>query len=424
MATMSPKCRTAIMAAAAGRPVSAAKMQAIEDLLRNKGQQLAKQDRQRWLGLTPAQRTAEIAQETMADLAADAARKVQNAQMQTMATAAIDTRIQEAVTVAGGTHSQGYALDLVHTGQHIDGVRDEALSTLKDLLDAASSKEGVGPMRNLLMRVFDIENPGMTADAVREVYKGANGSTGNNAAKAAARAWLDTIEQMRVRANELGANIGKLGYGYLTQIHAEAKILKAGTQAWVTDVLPWLDRSQYVRADGNLMGDAEITGLLESAYKTLSTGGDINTPPGSFQGSGATANRGSEHRVLHFADGDAYMAYMAKYGADGSLYDSMMGHVSSMARDIGLMERMGPNATQQHRLQADLANRADKHSGFFGQRTWGGKPDSIFRIVSGQGGQVDSQGSPTSGATSATSRSSPSWAAPSGPRWAATWGRR
>ena len=39
------------------------------------------------------------------------------------------------------------------------------------------------------------------------------------------------------------------------------------------DVLPLLDRSQYVREDGSLMTDAQVREMLVAAHKTLATGG-------------------------------------------------------------------------------------------------------------------------------------------------------
>jgi hypothetical protein len=57
----------------------------------------------------------------------------------------------------------------------------------------------------------------MTADIVREVFKNADGHTGNPVAKAAARAWLDTIEGLRVRFNAAGGDVGKVDYGWLPE---------------------------------------------------------------------------------------------------------------------------------------------------------------------------------------------------------------
>jgi len=221
------------------------------------------------------------------------------------------------------------------------------------------------------------------------VFRNADGSTGNRIAVAGAKAWLEAIEPLRLRFNAAGGDVGKLGYGYLSQIHDAVRVMEAGPQAWAAKVLPLLDREQYVRPDGSLMDNAELTAMLEAAQDTIATGGLNKTSPGDFKGSGARANRGSDSRVLHFKDGDAWMAYMDEYG-QGSLYDAMLGHVGHMARDIGLVERYGPNPEQQFRLQNDIAERADG-VGTAKNRAGLNKPEAYWSIISGKSGTPENR---------------------------------
>lgn len=378
---MRPECKAAVKAAAGGRSIGEGKLQAIEDAISDQMRQLARQDRQRWQSLTREQRVAEGMAKAMEQIQAEASLKEYRAALQVLRAAEVDQRVQ--TNQAGGklTRSQALIRDIEQTGAYIDGVRNEAVSGLTDLIDAAGSRDGVGLGRRLLMTVFDMDNPRMTADVVREVFRNADGSTGNKAAKAAADAWLQTIESMRQRFNAAGGNVGKLGYGYLSQAHDAARVAEAGAARWADKVLPLLDREQYVRPDGSLMPDAEVRILLERAHETLATGGDNKREPGAYRGSGARANRGSHHRVLHFKDGDAWMAYMEEFG-QGSLYDSMIGHVGKMARDIGLVERYGPNHEQTFRVQADLAQRADGQ-GSMANRAAGNAPDAYWALVNG-----------------------------------------
>jgi glycosyltransferase involved in cell wall biosynthesis len=102
------------------------------------------------------------------------------------------------------------------------------------------------------------------------------------------------------------------------------------------------------------MSDTEVLDALRGAWETISSDGANKTAPGSFKGNGARANRGSESREIHFADGEQYLAYLREFGR-GSMYDAMIGHVRGMARDIGLVERYGPNPNSQARLQIDIA---------------------------------------------------------------------
>ena len=386
---MKPQCATAVRAAAGGRPISGAKLQAIEDSISSTMRELARRDRQRWQGLTRDQRVAEAMAKAMEDIQAEAALKKYRASLQVLRTAETDSRVAEQMRLTGLTRSQGLIRDIENTSDYVHAVRNEAISGLADMIDAAESRDGTGALRNLGMRIFDLDNPQMTADVVREVFANADGSTGNKVAQAGAKAWLDVIEKMRQRFNAAGGAIGKLGYGYLSQAHDAVRVLEAGTETWAKKVLPLLDREQYVRPDGSLMNDAELTDLLRGAWETISTGGDSKTEPGQYRGSGSRANRGSDHRVLHFRDGDAWMAYMTEYG-EGSLYDSMVGHVGRMARDIGLVERYGPNPEQQFRVQSDIAQRADG-VGTMGNRSAGNTPEAYWSILSGKTGTPENR---------------------------------
>lgn len=383
---MDPKCIAAVRAAAGGRNITDAKLAKIEDAIVGKMRNLARSDRQRWMSLSKDQQVIEAATAAMKDLQNEAQLKEYRETLQVLRTGETDSRIQKAMGLSDLTRSQGLSRDIEQTGQYIDGVRNEGVSGLGDMIDAAQSKDGTGVLRNLAMRVFDVDNPAMTADVVREVFANGKGLTGNKVAQAGAKAWLDTIEALRLRFNAAGGDVGKLDYGYLSQAHDAAKLREAGAQDWSAKVLPLLDRNQYVHEDGRLMSNAELTDMLVAAHDTLATGGLNKIEPGAFRGEKARANRGSESRVLHFKDGDAWMAYMQEYG-EGSLYDAMVGHVTQMARSIGLVERYGPNPEQQFKVQADLAGRADDLGGWKGvkdQRLALSTPEAYWNVVSGK----------------------------------------
>lgn len=380
--SMNAKCVTAIRAAAGGRTISDAKLAAIEDAISSTMRELARQDRARWQSLSRDQRVAEAMAKAMEDVQAQAALKEYRAGLQVLRTGEVDAAVKEQMRLGKVTRSQGLIRHIQNTAHYIEALRNDAISGLTALMDAAGDRDGTGALRNLGMRIFDLDNPRMTADVVREVFRNADGSTGNKAAQAGARAWLDTIEAQRLRFNAAGGAVGKLAYGYLSQAHDAARVMTTGADAWAKKVLPLLDREQYVRPDGSLMDTTELLEVLRWAWRTIATEGDNKVAPGQYRGSGARANRGSDHRVLHFRDGDAWMAYMSEFG-EGSLYDSMVGHIGRMARDIGLVETYGPNPEQQFRLQADLAQRADG-TGTMKNREAGNAPDAYWALISGK----------------------------------------
>jgi hypothetical protein len=54
------------------------------------------------------------------------------------------------------------------------------------------------------------------------------------------------------------------------------------------------------------------------------------------------ATRRQDHRFLVFRNADSWLQYQERFG-NPDPFDSMIGHIDNMARDIAVMERLGPN---------------------------------------------------------------------------------
>jgi hypothetical protein len=378
---MNPKCIAAVNAAA-GKTLTDGQIKAIDDEMGAAMRRLARADPGRWQSLTADERLAEAGAAVVADIKARADRKLANAERQIVKQFQTSERIAQVQEAFHGSRTDALKRDLVLTDHQVTAERKFAFGSLVDLIETAGDKTGAGFGRKLLMAVFNTENPAMTRDIVREIFKNADGHTTNQAAKAAARAWLDTIEKLRTRFNAAGGDVGRLDYGYTPQPHDTASIRKAGADEWSRATLPLLDRSRYLLEDGSRMADDELLGLLRSVWDTLATEGLNKREPGAYAGTGARANRGSDSRQIHFADGDAWASYMAQFGR-GSIYDAMMGHVSGMVRDIVLVERYGPDANGAARLQFDLALReaGDQDVGAFSI-----SPQTYWDMLSGKTG--------------------------------------
>jgi hypothetical protein len=359
---LQPKCQAAVQAAAkaAGRAaLTKGQLQQIETEIDAKMRQMGRTT-PGWQSMTSDQRLAEAGAALMADIQAAAKRKLENAQRQIVKQAQTESRVTElqgsfaGTKMRDGTRAEAFKRDMELTFQVATAERKIAQGGLMSLIEAAGDRTGTGIGKRFLMLAFNAENRAMTADIVREVFKGANGQTGNTVAKAAARAWLDTIEQLRTRFNAAGGDVGKLDYGYTPQPHDTAKIRKAGADAWAQKTLPLLDRTRYLREDGSRMADDEVLAFLKSAHETLATEGLNKQEAGAFKGVGKRANRGADSRQIHFADGEAWLSYMDEFGR-GSLFDAMMAHISGITRDVVLVERYGPDANATGRVQMDLA---------------------------------------------------------------------
>ena len=393
------RCRLAVNSGRQSRglaPLTDAQVKAIDDRLAATMRRLADPVRgdPQWQAKTPDIRMLEAAQAAMRDIEAEAARKVANAQAQVLKTAELENRLQDEVTAQlarGAKASRAGAMvhDFNVTNAYIDGVKRDNVRQMMDLISAADTREGASVGRQALMILFDAQNPVMTRDLALEVFAMGKANTGNAAAKAGAEAWLKVTENMRQRFNSAGGDVGRLDYGYLPQAHDQTRVLRKGRDEWAQQVLPLLDRSRYLREDGARMSDAEVLDIMRGAWETISSDGLNKTAPGGFRGSGARANRGSESREIHFKDGEAYLDYLRDFGT-GSMYDAMIGHIGGMARDIGLVERYGPNPESQMRLQFDLVARADGTTVDTMPRVFGNRPDAYWRLLNGTAGTPQS----------------------------------
>lgn len=384
---MKPACIQAVQAAA-GRLLTQSEIKKIDDRISATMRNMARADPAGWRARSADQRVMDAAQQAMGDIQGEAALKIWRAQVQIIKTSAMESRIGDLMGTLGTSRTKSFMREMQQTSNYIEGVKRENMSHMGDLLEAVEGKDGAGVMRRGMMFLLDAENPKMSQDLAVEIKDNATGVTGNQLAQRGAKAWLAGIETFRQRFNAAGGDIGKLDYGYLPQPHDQGRVRGNATPAardkWVQDILPGLDRNHYFQEDGTRMTDVQMTGLFEGMWKTIANDGLNKIVPGQGgTGNGARANAGSESRQIHFKDGAAYLEYMSKYGG-GSMYDAMVGHMSRLSRDIGLVERYGPNPNQQFRLQNDLAIQQDgKRSGFKVG------PQGLWNVLSGASGSSE-----------------------------------
>ncbi|RWD70207.1 hypothetical protein [Mesorhizobium sp.] len=172
---------------------------------------------------------------------------------------------------------------------------------------------------------------------VRELFK--PGSTGDEMAAALAKSWIKATDYGVMLYQRAGGVLNHLEEWRLPQRQNRVKMFKAGADAWVNDHLAWLDWNKMQFADGSPINPADRARVLSEVYKTMKTGGDINIKPGQYRGFGGGGL--DDHRFLIYKNADSWLAAHAKYG-DGSVYDTMMQHVETMARRIGIAQAFGP----------------------------------------------------------------------------------
>ena len=358
---MKPQCRLQLDAARASQgraPMTDAQAAQIEARIKGAATALRNRDLQAWQSMTSDDRTLAAAKLAMQDIAGEAARKVRNAQIQVLKTAEIEVRAGDA-SQRGMTRGQFWADEIQKVADEGHSLAREYVGQMMGAMEAADSRNGASLGRQALMILFDADNPAMTRDIALEIHAKGKAGTGNQAAVKAAAEFEHVNEALRQRFNSAGGDVGRLDYGYMPNAWDGERVLAAGYDRFAERVIDKVDRSKYTHEDGSRMSDAEVLAFLKAAGETIATNGANSSEPGKFKGAGATANRGSEHRQIHWKDGGAYVEAMGEFGS-GGMYDALVGHVQMMTRDIAMLERFGPNPHAQHRLQRDMAGKANQ----------------------------------------------------------------
>lgn len=195
-----------------------------------------------------------------------------------------------------------------------------------------------------------LRNKAQVQDVARELH---GQSTGNANAAEYARAIEAAQEESRRLFNALGGDIGKLENRGLAHSHNARAIDEAGFDDWFRflwdkNLIEWSRITDFstgrpFAADPGARPPRELAErFLRGRFDTIVTGGAIDRTPSMGGGGRALWRRGSEHRVLHFRDGDAWLAYNDRFGS-ANPFDAIIGELRGRARDIALMRAFGPN---------------------------------------------------------------------------------
>lgn len=370
---MNPECLMEV-AAAIGRTPTKSEADAFEAGILSHMREIARTE-PKWREMTGAQKmqaaAAAAAEAKIADAAKSADRKASNLVAQVRESQRITERAQ-ALTARGRSNPMHAALfeRMQQADDLVGGIRNEFLS---DLMPAITAVEP-----QFFGLLDDPANVRAFAKAVLD------GDASDPVMGKAAKVYLNHMESIRTRANAAGADIGKLDYGYMPIPHDSGAIARAGAETWVQKVFPLLKRDRYVDATGEQMDDGSVLSLLRGAYETLSTEGRNKLIAGQGGGGSRASRFDDKHRVLHFKDADAYLAYNADFGR-GSAMAAIHGHVGQMAKTIGMMEEFGANPNSTYRLLKDLATQKDNASGV--HDSGGATIDMVWDALNGTTGQ-------------------------------------
>ena len=332
---MRQECINAVQQAASRR-LTQQEIKNIEDRIYRNMRQLARNDPASWRAMTDAERLRRAGQLAANELTNEAALKKRRVALTIAARQRLDAFIKtyqgkdgklEALNRTIAFHADGKS-NFLSVESRGKATRDYALSQIQEAFEAVDPR---------FFHLFEDEA------SVRDlVYEMRGQDTGNVRAKKGAKAWAGVTELLRQRFNDAGGDIGYLENWGIPQHHSMEKVGRVPQDKWVSDVIDKLDRKYYIKDDGQLMSDAELTTFLGEAYNTIATGGLNKLSDTGMRISGARSNRGNASRQIHFKDADSYLEYQREYG-DRSLWEVMVRHLEGISKDIALVETYGPN---------------------------------------------------------------------------------
>ncbi|EPL0105377.1 hypothetical protein QMJ91_06355 [Acinetobacter baumannii] len=337
---MRAECREQVAQALGKKKLSAADSNRISQLYIRAKNILARTDRD-WLLKSPAERAEAITQKTASDLSIQIAKNNQNIARDAILKAQLEQEIYNHSTlnpIQVLMRKIAYFSDqsgIQSVEKQAQALHSRWMSLVADVFTKTQERWG-----------FSV-NKEMTDDIIRVMF---GGKSDNPEITAMAKEVSFALEEMRLAFNRAGGNIRKLdNFGIMTS-HDQKKVALSTEQEWVDEVLPKLDRNQYVREDGLLMSDSEVRTMLKDVYRTIATNGANKVLDGRKSispvgGRSKMANRHQEARALHFKDGDSWLEYQAKFGTynETGFHEILKNHTHRMSTEIAMMQNFGSN---------------------------------------------------------------------------------
>lgn len=190
------------------------------------------------------------------------------------------------------------------------------------------------------------------------------GVTKNPAAQRIAR-HIHSMQSVAIKgANQAGGYINELPGYIFRQSHDQARIRKAGFEAWYNFVIDKLDHgATFNGADPRKFLEGAYNGLVTGVHRRMNAADESNYLMG-FKGPANIAKRVSQQRLLHFKSGDSFMEYNSTFGT-GDLREGVISGLEHMARNTALMRGLGTNPLALlDKLKKRAAREAQKAGDF------------------------------------------------------------
>jgi hypothetical protein len=217
--------------------------------------------------------------------------------------------------------------DAINIESHAESVTKKLLGIMNGTMDKYRST-----MAGLRQDTESIWN------VVDEIY---GVDTGDADAKAAAQAFSATAKYAVDRVKREGKPLSVLEDWRLPQSWDAKQVKNIGERTFINDLMTEYEGGNLKVMDKAGHGEAPkaaVPGIIANSFN------DITLGKGQGSGAGGFSN---QLRVFRFENPDTYKRLMQKYGVgSGGLFNTLMGHVQSMAKEIAFVEVLGPNYQQ------------------------------------------------------------------------------
>lgn len=175
-------------------------------------------------------------------------------------------------------------------------------------------------------------------------------------ARADAMAWAKTQEPLADRYHDAGGALAKQERYFPNPTIDPAKARALGEERFKQLVRDVVDRERVIDiATQKPMTGGRFEELLDHAWRSIDVGQE--GAPTAFHGSTMLANDRDAPRLFQMRDAEAWMQYAETVGTHASPFAAAVEHIHDMARDIALLEKLGPNPDSTIKFMQDVLDK-------------------------------------------------------------------
>ena len=263
---------------------------------------------------------------------------------------ALDTyqKVIDAVDLSEGRINPIEAVSAILVGmQKFSKITRDSIGAKQEALEDVLITKLIRKINNISDNAFkDFTDGKMDIEIMNEML---GIPTGIKDAKNLAKVLKEFQADLRLRLNDLGANIGELDDWITKMSHDTQKMGRAdiGSRLIADNRYAWREyiksRLDLKRTFRNVNDPKKIDEILDSIFNSLMSGDHTKyNGADSVYGTKNVTNRLNAARVLHFKNVQARQEYNIKFG-EPSLKESIFSVLATSSRNIALMQELGTN---------------------------------------------------------------------------------